>query len=315
VVGAGAVGSVFGGWLARSGVDVTFLARGATLAALRTAGLAIESPTGDVRLPPGHAAASPEEIGAVDAVLVAVKAGQVAELAPTLAPLVGAGTVVVPMQNGVEASERLAAALDDAHVAEGFCWVLAEQVAPGRVRHGGGVPTIALGVRTGAGNGLAPAARTTLDWLAGACRAAGLGVETPADATAALWEKLLFVEPLGVVGAAARVPFGEMMAVPETHALLEACAHEILGVARAAGVALTEASLGRAMDRWTRIPAGGTASMQRDIMDGRPSELEAQTGAVVRLGRTYGAPTPAHDALYAALRPQELRARGGTTSS
>jgi 2-dehydropantoate 2-reductase len=136
-----------------------------------------------------------------------------------------------------------------------------------------------------------------------------VAVDTPDDAEPALWEKALFVEPLGVVGAAARASFGELLGVPETRAALAACGREILAVARACGVALDDDAPARAWARYEALPAGGTTSMQRDLVAGRPSELEAQTGAVVRLGRARGVPTPVHDVLYAVLRPQEARAR------
>jgi 2-dehydropantoate 2-reductase len=286
---------------------VTFVARGATLAALREHGLVLESPQGDVRLPPGHAAGAPAEVGPVDVVLVAVKAAQVPEVARTLAPLIGPPTVVVPLQNGVEASGQLAAEVDAAHVAEGLCRMLAEQTGPGRVRHVAEMPVVAFGSRAARALGAGP--RATLDRLASDFRRAGVAVETPTDTTAALWEKFLFVEPLGVMGAAARATFGELLAVPETRAALEACVHEVLAVGRGCGAVLADEAPAAVWSRYLKLPAGGTTSMQRDLVAGRPSELDAQTGAVVRLGRARGVPTPVHGTLYAALRPQEARAR------
>jgi 2-dehydropantoate 2-reductase len=318
VVGAGAVGAVLGERLARAGAHVTFVARGATLAALRAHGLVVEHPAGERRLPPGQVAAGAAAAGPADVVLVAVKAGQVPEVAPTLAPLVGADTAVVPLQNGVEASAQLAAALGPAHVAEGFCRMLAEQVAPGRVRHAGDVPAVAFGARGARAphaGPLAAGAAGALARLADAFRRAGVTVETPADVEAALWEKALFVEPLGAVGAAARATFGELLGDPEARAALSACGREILAVARGCGVAMADDAPARAWARYEALPAGGTTSMQRDLVAGRPSELEAQTGAVVRLGRARGVATPVHDVLYAVLRPQEARARSHTATS
>ena len=124
----------------------------------------------------------------------------------------------------------------------------------------------------------------------------------------ALWEKFLFVAPFGTVGAAARVPMGELLAVPESRALLRACVIELAALARAAGVALPADAVDGVWKRYEQTPVAGTTSMQRDLLAGRPSELQAQTGAVVRLGQTHRVPTPVHDILYAVLWPQEIAA-------
>jgi 2-dehydropantoate 2-reductase len=307
VVGAGAVGAVFGGRLARIGCDVTFVARGATRAALERDGLVVHAFDGDWTLRPVRTAATPAEAGVADVVLVAVKAEQVAALAPTLAPLLHPTTLVLPMQNGVDASDELAAALGAAHVLDGFCGVLAEQEGPGVIRHAGIVPRLVFAPRADAP--AATRAHPALAWLADRVREAGMEVDTPDDARAGTWEKLLFVSPLGSVGAAARSTFGELLGTPETRALLERCTREIVAVANAHGVALGERELSRVWKRYEAMPARGTTSMQRDLMAGRPSELEAQVGSVVRRAAAHAVPVPAHEALYAVLRPQELRAR------
>lgn len=307
VVGAGAVGAVFGGRLARAGCDVTFVARGATREALLRDGLVMHAFDGDWTLAPVQVAASPAEAGPADLVLVAVKAEQVAALAPTLAPLLHEGTLVLPMQNGVDASDELAAVLGPAHVLDGFCGVLAEQEAPGVIRHAGIVPRLVYGPRADA-----PASVRThpaIAWLRERVLAAGMEVDTPDDTRAGTWEKLLFVSPLGSVGAAARATFGELLGTPETRALLERCTREIVAVANAHGVPLGERELARVWKRYEAMPARGTTSMQRDLVAGRPSELEAQVGSVVRRAAAHGVPVPAHEALHAVLRPQELRAR------
>ena len=284
---------------------MVFLARGATLDALRERGLVVDSPEGDLRLFPVACSEQPAGIGVVDLVLVCVKAGQVASLAPTLRPLIGDGTLVVPMQNGVEASGQLAASLGEA-VLEGYSRVIAEAVAPAHIRHVAVTPTIAFAPRVGAGT--SPSEEVLASWRA-VCREAGLHVEETPDVLRALWEKFMFVEPLGAVGGAARVPFGELLAVPETRALLDACVREIRAVGQARGVSLGDDSVASVWARYDKLAPEGTASMQRDLMAGRPSEFDAQTAAVCRMGRSSGLPTPAHDALYAILAPQARHAR------
>lgn len=304
IIGAGAVGGTVGARLQQAGHDVSFVARGATLAALRDRGLVLDSVDGDVHLGPVQATDDPAAIGPVDVVLVCVKSTQVEAVAPTLRPLLGADTAVIPLQNGVEAAEQLAQVLGDAHVMDGLARVLAEQAAPGRILHSAVTPILEFGPRATTPDD-APAL-AQLDPFTDALTGAGLRAIRPASMAVAVWEKFLFIEPFGTVGAATRVPLGAMRDVPETRALLTACMHEVRAVAAAYGVALAEESIARTWKRYEMLPADSTASMQRDLMAGRPSEFERQTGAVVRLGRVHGVPTPAHDVLYAVLRPATL---------
>jgi 2-dehydropantoate 2-reductase len=300
VVGAGGVGGLCGGLLAAHGADVRFLVRDAARSGLRARPLTIEGPrsvTVAVRADDDAAA-----IGPVDVVLVAVKAWQVAQVAPTLRPLVGAGTIVVPLQNGVEAAGELEAALGPGHVAGGLCHMISWSETPGIIRFVGAPPQITMGARAGFAPPLEP--------IAAELRAAGIGVVVAEDPEAALWAKFLFIDGLSSVGAVTRAPVGALRSTPPTRALLVAAMREVEALARARGVHLPPTVVDDALARVERMPPDATASMQRDVMAGRPSELEQQTGAVVRLGRAHGVPTPVHDVLYAALLPQEQAARG-----
>ena len=301
VVGAGAIGGVLGARLQQAGHDVVFIARGATLAALKARGLILESIDGDLTLPSVYATDDPGAVGIVDVVLVCVKATQIAALAPSLRPLVGAATAVIPVQNGVEASELLAAALGNGNVLEGLGRVLVEQVEPGHIRHTAVTPIIEFGRRAGAPE--QSPAYAQIERFAAALRGAGLVAELPADMSVAQWQKFLFIEPIGAVGATARVPFGVVRSVAETRALLDAALHEVRNVGRAVGVAWPGDAIARVWARYDSLPADGLTSLQRDLMAERRSELEAQTGAVVRIGRAQGVPTPVHDVLYAVLLP------------
>lgn len=303
VVGAGGVGGYFGARLVAAGEDVAFVARGKQLEALRSRGLRIESAVGDLALGPQRATDTPADIGAVDAVLVAVKTWQLGDLAPSLAPLVGPDTAVVPFLNGVEAADQLAAVLGPAPVLEGIAKIVSYIVAPGHIRQIGGLAAAAFAERDDR-----PSER--VEGLREAFRRAGLGVETPANIHAALWEKFLFVVSSGGVGALTRAPIGISRAVPESRALLEQAMREIEAVARVRGVSLPGDIVAQTMTFVDTLPPAGTASLQRDIAEGKPSELESWNGAVVRLGREVGVATPLHEVIYRALRPLELRARG-----
>lgn len=303
VYGTGGVGGYFGGRLARVGNDVTFIARGAHLDAIRAGGLRVSSVHGDFTIAEAQATDSPADIGPVDAVLVAVKAGQVPEVAPSIKPLLGPDTCVVPLQNGVEAAPQLIEALGPEHVVGGLCRVVALIGGPGHILHNGGDDYVGIAELDNRPSKRVEAVRSA---LAGA----GLKAETPPDIHAALWGKFLFICAWGGVGAVTRSPVGVTRSVPETRAMLEGAMTETFNVARTRGVNLPDSAVATGMAAIDRQPEGGEASMQHDIQEGRPSELEAQNGAVVRLGREVGVPTPTHDFIYGALLPQETRARG-----
>lgn len=303
IVGAGAVGGYFGGRLAAAGEDVTFIARGETLRALQTHGLRVESVKGGFVVHPAKATDAPGEVLPVDVVLVAVKAWQVVEAAATMGPLVGSDTVVVPLENGVEAPDQLAAVLGREHVAGGVCRLVAFQVAPGHVRHAGVEPSVEFGELGGRSS-------ERLARLRLAFERAGVQAAVAPDIAVTIWEKFLFIAAISGLGAVTRAPAGVLRALPETRRMLEQGLAEIVAVAAAHDVRLPGDSAARTMAFIDALPPDATASMQRDIGAGRPSELEAQNGAVVRLGLEKGVATPLHAFVYHALLPQEQRARG-----
>lgn len=303
IFGAGAVGGYFGGRLAAAGTEVAFIARGRHLEALRDRGLRIESPLGDLRLTDVEATDDPREIGPVDVVLVTVKTWQLEDSIPGLRALLGDDTWVVPLLNGVEAVGSLTTALGRERVAGGTCRIISRLAEPGKIVHVGATPSIALGELDGERS-----ERTAT--LRDALIAAGVDAEIPDDIHVALWKKFLFVVPVGGVGAVTRVSIGVVRSLPATRAMLEECMREIEAVARARGIELPEGIVRESISFVDSLPAEGTSSLQRDIAAGRPSELEAWTGAVVRLAREVGVETPTHAFIYASLQPGELAARG-----
>jgi len=302
VYGAGGAGGHFGARLARAGEDVTFVARGAHLEAIRTDGLAVETPDGEIRIHPARATSDPGAVAGADAVLLGVKTWQVEEAGRVMAPALGGETYVVPLQNGVEAASQLARTVGEGRVVGGLCATFSFVVAPGRIRSLGAFHSVRFGELSGR-----PSERT--DRLLSAFDRAGVRATIPPDIHLALWEKFLFVVPFGSVGAFRNAPIGETRSDPETRAMLERGMREILAVARARGVALPDEAVPAAMGFIDSLDPKGTASLQRDLAEGRPSELEAWTGAVVRLGREAGVPTPLHAEIYAALLPREREAR------
>jgi 2-dehydropantoate 2-reductase len=303
VAGAGGVGGLLAGLLSRAGHEIALVARGAHADAIRREGLRISSPLGSFTARMASVSEDPASLGPAEAVLVGVKAWQVAELAPRLSPLLARGGIAVPFQNGVEAAGRLAAALGEARVAGGLIAVIAWIEGPGAVKHMGGRPRVKMGPR-------AEGQSASLEALARALRDAGAEVEIVEDVERASWEKFLLIEPWGAVAAAARAPVGVVRSISETRALLARAQEELAAVARARGVALPADAAAKTLAIIDGVPPEATSSMQRDVGAGRPSELEDQVGAVVRLAREAGVPVPIHETIHAALLPQERAARG-----
>jgi 2-dehydropantoate 2-reductase len=307
VFGAGGVGGYFGGRLAQAGEQVVFIARGDHLKAIRETGLRVDSTRGDFHLHPAEATENPADVGPVDAVLVAVKAWQVPDAARAMLPMLGLDTFVVPLENGVEAASQLSAVLGEARVLGGLCRIFSYIVTHGHIRHGGAEPSVAFGELD---NRVSERAIR----LKEAFQKAGVAVEIPQDIHVAIWQKFLFISSLSGVGAVTRAPVGILRSIPETRTMLEEAMREVFTVARARGIQLPDSTLTKTMSFVDALPPEGTASMQRDIAEGRPSELESQNGAVVKLGREAGIATPVHTFIYHALLPSEMRARGEIAS-
>jgi len=304
VFGTGGVGGYFGGRLAEAGHDVTFIARGAHLAAIKEHGLRVESVAGDFTIQPAQATYKPAEAGTPDVVLVATKAWDVTAAAEALKPIIGPHTLVIPLQNGVSAPDELAAVLGWEPVLGGFCRISALIGAPGLIKHVSVDPYLAFAEL----NGQRTERVEQLRLAFAACK--GVTIDVPADIQAAMWSKFLFITSLSGLGAITRQPVGVFRSVPESRALLVATLEETYTVAKARGINLAADAVQKTLAFIDNTAPGVTASMQRDIMEGKPSELESQSGAVVRMGRELGIPTPTHAFIYAALLPGELSARG-----
>lgn len=303
VVGSGGVGGYFGARLAQGGEDVVFVARGAHLDAMRSEGLRLESPQGDLHLATVESTDDTRSVGPVDAVLLGVKAWQLDEAFDTIRPLLRADTPILPLLNGVDAPASLIHALGARHVLGGLCGIVAHVDGPGCIKHVGAEPFVRFGELD---NALTP----RVESLRAAFDRCGVRADIPADVMVAMWQKFLFIAPTSAVGAVTRATYGVMREMSETRELVERAMRETIAVGQAEGVALAEGHLELAVKLLESAPANGTTSMQRDIADGRPSELDAQTGAVVRRSRLLGVPTPLNDVFYSCLLPQERKARG-----
>lgn len=304
IFGTGGVGGYFGGRLAQAGLDVVFIARGKHLEEMRSSGLMVDSINGDFTIHSVVATDNPADVGYVDAILLGVKAWQVSEAAEAMQPLVGPETFVVPLLNGVEASAQLGAVLGEKAVLGGLCRILSSIASPGHISHMGISPYLTFGELDKSQS------ERSVGLYEAFSQAKGVEVEISRDITVDMWKKFLLISAFSGVGAVTQAPIGVVRSHEETREMLETVMVEIRNVALAKNILLPDDVINNTMEFFDNLPHEGTASMQRDIYEGRPSELFAQNGAVVRLGKEASIETPVNSFIYASLLPSELRARG-----
>lgn len=294
VMGTGGVGGFFGGCLARGGAEVTFIARGENLKALRERGLHVQSgDVGDFHLPSVRATDDPVEVGTVDLVLLCNKGYDLVDCAHQIGPMVGPATVVIPVLNGIDIAERVGTVVGMEHMMGGLVRVSAKLLEPGVVRHTSwGV--LLFGELEG---GTSERGERIL----AAMRAANTRAELLPDIRRELWSKLV-QNATGAVCTVMRMPPYAVVRDPETRALAIACLRETESVARALGVPLEADICEQVMTRADAIPPEMKPSMLLDLEQGRPLELENVTGAVVRLGNELGVEVPINRFIYAALK-------------
>lgn len=295
VIGAGGVGGAFGAALAKAGADVTFVARGAHLRAMREKGLRIESPRGDVQLTPTQATDDPASIGSVDFVLFCVKLWDVETAGETIRPLVGPSTAVITFQNGIDAHERLIPILGRQAVMPGVAQISATIAEPGVVRQVGTFMRLVFGEAEG---GRSARGNAFLEM----CQKAGFDATHSANIMVDLWMKFVILATNASITAATRKPVGLLREDPDTNALFERCYHEVVALGRAKGIPLPEDAVEKALAFNRNAPPAMMASMAHDLIRGNRIELPWLGGKVVALGRELGIPTPVHEVLYAVLK-------------
>jgi len=296
VLGAGGVGAYYGGLLARAGHDVVLLARGANLEALRSRALEVRTPEGAFTVAV-EATGDASGLGCVDLAIVAVKTYSLAQIAPAAARAAVAGAIVVPLLNGVEAAEALVrAGVPSGAVLGGLTQVSAVRTAPGVVERRSPFQRVVVGEMAG---GFSERAER----VAAAFRAAGADASASPDVTAELWRKLAFIAPMAAACGLSRSPVGPILSLPLGTLLVERAVRETFAVARALGVALggQDEEESRTIAFIRSLPGGLKPSFLLDLEAGGPTEIDDLCGAVSRLGRRAGVPTPVHDTAAAAL--------------
>ncbi len=305
VLGAGGVGGYFGGLLGKAGHDVTFIARGPHLQAIVQQGLSIKSPHGDFVVHPAKATAVPKEIGAVDYVIVAVKHYQLSEAVTSLPPLMGQGTTVVPLLNGIDAHEHVIQVVGSGPVVGGLCSLVSMIEAPGIIRHETLLHRIILGELDGSKT-------ERVENLVEAWKSCGAEAIHADDIFVAMWTKFLFIASFGGITSLCRSTAGEVLDTPETRELFVQAMEEVESIALKQEIALAPDIVQSTLSFVEGVEPSATSSMQRDVAADRPFELEAFSGTIVRLGRQLGVKTPIHDTIYALLLPALKRALPST---
>ena len=299
VMAAGGVGGYFGARLVKAGHDVTFIARGAHLAAIRETGLKIDSDIETLHVADAQATDDPAEIGPVDVVMFAVKLWDMEASAAACAPMLGPETAVIPFLNGVESVDALTRVLGADHALGGVARISAVIAEPGVIRQMGGFASLQFGEVSGE--------RTArIEAFASACEEAGFPGEIVPDVHVALWEKFTFLSALSGITAASRGPIGPIRETEAGAEMIRRAIAETAAVGRAKGVPLDDELEARSWTFGQKIPAAMKASMLADLEAGKRLEAPWLSGAVSRMGREVGVPTPVHDTLYAVVQPYEM---------
>jgi len=302
VVGAGGVGGYFGARLAEAGLDVTFIARGKHLEKIKNMGLVLNSIDGNYTVFPAKATDNISEIENPDLIILAVKSWQVTEVAKKIEPVLTKKTMILPLQNGVDNIEKLATIIDENQILAGFCKIYSKVEDFGVIDHFAYTPELFFGE-------LDNQKSERIKHLKKVFGKASFKTIIPNDIHAEIWKKFLFICTVSGLGGLTRVPIGAMVENVETRNLLQKTAEEIVAISRAKNINLPHNIVTTIMNFIDKQPYGSTASTQRDIMEGRPSELENFNGYIVKQGKLLGVDTPVNSFTYSCLLPQELNAR------
>jgi len=302
IVGVGGVGGYYGGKMIQSGQKVSMIARGAHLQAIKNKGLQIHSIDGDFLVHPLLVTDSVAAIDKADLILICTKSWQIEEAAKSIRPLLKENTVVIPLQNGADNAQRLLSVLDSKYVVGGLCKIYSKIEAPGIISHFGHPPELIFGELDGTNTDRLASIKQLFD-------RAGFRGTIAKNIHVDIWGKFMFIATVSGLGALTKASIGEMYAHPELNSILRKTAEEIYTIGVAKGVPLSDQLVAGIMDFIAKQPFDSTASTQRDILAGRPSELDNFNGFIVREGKKLGIATPTNSFIYACLQPMEAEAR------
>ena len=296
VMGAGGVGGCLGARLLQAGANVTLVARGEHLEAMQRKGLRLKQANGHFTVPV-KATDDPCEVGPVDLVLLAVKTYQIPEAARAMDPMIGPKTQIVTLQNGVDSADGLTESFGPDRVLPGTSYTIASIESPGVIKQQSKTARIIFGRADGQ---VTPEAEAVQD-----CLTPAIDAELTGDIASVLWSKFLLTAPGNAINATSRFPITQLIKTNEGRNLLVGAMEEVAAVGLAAGVNIDPEAIPKGIKFMESLPEDQRMSMLDDIEAGRPLELEAQAGAVVRIGRRVNVPTPINDTLYALLLPHK----------
>ncbi|WP_338356355.1 2-dehydropantoate 2-reductase [Yeosuana marina] len=301
VIGAGGVGGYFGGKLAKSGCDVTFIARGKHLEAIKTKGLQVKSILGDFTVYP-KVTDNLSDIKNPDLIVLGVKSWQVLGIAKQLKSVIGSGTMLLPLQNGADNADKLLSVLPKENVLAGLCKIVSKVESPGVINHFTFEPEIVFGEYDNKKSERIQNLKSVFD-------KAGFKNTLSEDIHLDIWKKFLFIGTISGIGALTRAVFGVMREQEGIRKIIYDTAKEMVAIANAKGVGLTSKDIEMIVKVIDSLDYNTTASMQRDMMEGKPSELDNFNGYIVAQGKELGIETPTNAFIYHCLRPQEIKAR------
>jgi len=302
VVGAGGVGGYFGGKLAQAGFDVTFIVRGKNLEAIKTNGLKVYSVNGDFVVHP-KTANDIKTLKNPDLVILGIKSWQINSIAKELKQVISKNTMILPLQNGADNADRLRSILQQDNVLAGLCKIVSKIEVPGVINHFAFEPEIVFGEYDSKLTSRVKKVKAAFD-------KAGFKSTISENIQLDIWRKFLFITTISGIGAITRVVYGAIREDDDLRQIMYQTANEIVAIANAKGIALTNDDIEIILKVIDNFNHGTTASMQRDFMAGRPSELENFNGYIVRQGKELHISTPVNAFIYHCLLPQERKARG-----
>ncbi len=302
IIGTGGVGGYFGGKLAQAGNDVTFIARGEHLKAIRNSGLTVKSILGDFKIENVKATDKITDLDKPDLIILGVKAWQIKEIRTDIKTIMQPNTLVLPLQNGIMAADELSEKIDKKNILGGLCRIISKIESPGVIKHLGVKPTIVFGE-------LDKSKTERISEIHKLFTAAGIESKISGDIEADLWRKFIAICVSGLL-AVSHTTYGELRELKETRKMMIDLLSEIYLLSQKIGVKIEPDFLEKTISFIDTFPYKTTSSLTRDVWEGKPSEIEYQNGTVVKLGIKHGVETPVNSFVYNCILPQEIKARG-----